>query len=253
MERQSEDVVRADIIETQREAEGAKFTKKRVKKPYARTHGGQKRKRDPRTVTTDEAKTTSTTPDTIVAAPVVTLPSVMLLRLTYWLNTALNKSINAGMYGFRHDAAYEPCVILANTSGKNIVITHDEWKSLLRYFNEVTLCLKNKQCKTIFVPGEDCIAFGFAVRLTFGKPYVTLYRLDDEDDGKQFSRFSLTESEWDAMVVHTPNIIGYLNQLESTSESKNKLVRDSLASTERPDVYDRLAEEVYAFRKLPSP
>lgn len=267
MERQSEDGdVRANSTETQRVSEGAAAKgnkKQREKKPYARKNNGQKW--IPTASTRSEENVTSSTAaaaaaaSAVVATP-VTFPSVMLLRLTYWLNRTLNKSVNAGMYGFRHATAFEPCVILASTARKIIVITHDEWKSMLPYFNNVTTCLKNKERKTVFVPGEDCIAFGFAVRLTFGKPCVTLYRLDD-DAGEQYSPFSMSESEWNTMVSHVPNINGYLNQLESTSASNNKYVHDSLTSPDRPNAtaaaadnnfYDRLAGEVYAFRSLPS-
>lgn len=63
--------------------------------------------------------------------------------------------------------------------------------SVLLYINYVTAY--NKQTKTIFVPGEDCIVFGSTVLLTFGKPYVTLFRLDDTNK-EQYSYMCQTDS-----------------------------------------------------------
>lgn len=69
------------------------------------------------------------------------LPNVMLLRLMYFLN----KTINTGIYAFRHDTALKPsCVILAGMDRKSIVITHNKWKRMLQYFKDVTVCLNKK-------------------------------------------------------------------------------------------------------------
>ena len=162
------------------------------------------------------------------------------------------------MYGFRHDKAIEPCVLLASTDQKLLVITHDEWKCMLPFFNDVTMCLNNKQMKTIFVPGEDTIAFGFTIRLNFGKLCVTVFRLDDINE-EQYSPFGMTKSEWNALIIHVPTINRYLERLESRSESYNKYVRGSLTSNlstndianhDNDDTYLRLAEELCAIRNF---
>lgn len=69
--------------------------------------------------------------------------------------------LSDGPYGFRHDTAYKPYVMLINTDRKLIVITYEEWKRMLLFFEDVTVCLNNKETKTILVTGEDCVAFGF--------------------------------------------------------------------------------------------
>lgn len=238
MERQSEDGLSA-TGKVQRENRGA-AKQQRKKKPYT----SKTQKHDNNIATAEQEK---------LPAIAAALPNIMLLRLTYWLNRTYNKTVNTGMYGFRHDTAIEPCVLLASTDRKLLVITHDEWKRMLPYFNDVTVCFNNKQIKTIFVPGEDCIAFGFTIKFTFGKPHVTLFRLDDTNE-EHYSPFGMTESEWNTLIIHAPTINRYLDRLQNSSDSY-KYVRGSLTTDLPPtegndDTYLRLANELYAVRNF---
>lgn len=179
----------------------------------------------------------------------VTSPSVMFLRLTYWLNSTLTKSINVGMQALSKPYDFEPCVILANTERKVLRITRDEWNNMMLIMNDVSIDVDKKEKKTIFVPHEgDRTAIAITVRTMFGKLRVTLFKF-----GPESSPFCLTEKEWYVLVKHVPIISAHLNQLENEKASVNERIRGLLTSfTEQAEpahAHNRLADEVAAFMR----
>lgn len=186
----------------------------------------------------------------------INLQSGMFLRISYWLNVTLTKSVNAGLYAFDRVVEYEPCVMLANTDRKVFAVTHEEWNRMMTYINDVTVCLVKKERKTIFVPGDDDIFIAFTIRMMFGKMYVQLYRFNGEE--KTSPPFVLTVEEWNVMVNHIPNVNGHLSRLVIDKVTINERIRNKLMSTMTERVegevvdsqgYDRLAEEVTAFMR----
>lgn len=180
---------------------------------------------------------------------VITSPSVMFLRLTYWLNSTLTKSINVGMQALSKPDDFEPCVILANTERKVLRITRDEWNNMMFIMNDVSIDVDKKEKKTIFVPHEgDRNTIAITVRIMFGKLRVTLFKFEPES-----SPFCLTENEWYVLVNHTPIISAHLNQLENEKASVKERIRDRITSfttqAEPAHAHDRLADEVAAFMR----
>lgn len=179
-------------------------------------------------------------------------PTTMFLRITYWLNSALTKSINAGLCALAHPDVYEPYVMLAsaNSDGKVFGISHKQWIVLMSRMNDVTSCFINKQKKTVFIDFD----LALAVKQMFGKQFVTLFGFTDED---RMSPFLLTEQEWKVMVNQAINISGYLSQLDGEKVTMNQHICDKRTHKSAEDEkeekdtapYDRLAEEVKALMR----
>ena len=175
----------------------------------------------------------------------------MFLRMTYWLNSTLTKSVNAGLYAWDHSDVYEPFVMLAGTNldGKVFGLSHNQWSKLTSRMNDVSSCLINKQKKTLFVDADLAVS----VKQMFGKQYVTLFGLT-ENVGKLLS-IILTEQEWNVLVNQAVNISGYLGQLAGDKASTNQYICDKLKRTEVSDgdddiaPYNRLAEEIKAYMR----
>lgn len=180
--------------------------------------------------------------------------TTMFLRMTYWLNGSLTKSINTGLYAWTRSDSYEPYVMLAgtNSDGKVFGISSNQWSTLTSRMNDVTSWLINKQKKTLFIDADLAVT----VRQLFGKQYVTLFGFT-EKEGKPTS-FILTEQEWNVMVNQAVNISGYLGQLADDNASTNRYICDRLtqsaaADEERPAPYNRLVEEINAYMRYASP
>lgn len=175
----------------------------------------------------------------------------MFLRLSYWLNKALTKSVNVGLINtLIHGNVYEPCVSLTNTGRKVLCVSHDEWNSMMAYADVVSYSVENKTKNTIPVLGEDCVIASYTVKPLFGKMYITLYRYDKDE---MSSPFVLSEHEWKTMVKCIPNINAHLRQLVSEKDVNNMYIHQELTSSstlERTDETQacyRLIEELKSF------
>lgn len=185
----------------------------------------------------------------------------VFLRMTYWLNASLTKTINVGM--FPCPAYFIPSVAIVDSTTAFFYITYEQWNRLTQYINNVTVHLDKCEETTVYVTGEDTVDVVIAVKQISGNLSVELTEFDTD------TVVTLTKDEWIMMVNHlVPRVTKHLNHLvaEETNISSyihRRIRKCYMMSTDDDDDYDddfrvsplyvRLKEEVEAYVKFPPP